>query len=134
MQAATTTPTTDKTKDGLVASMNPTPNIAYPQTTQITLTVYKYAAPKLAITSGALPAGKVATAYTTALQATGGTTPYSWALTDGALPPGLTLGPDGTITGTPTGPPGEYTFTVRATDSTNPVMQASKKLKIIITV
>jgi eukaryotic-like serine/threonine-protein kinase len=37
--------TTDKAKDGTVAVENPQPGIAYPQSTQVTLTAYKYVAP-----------------------------------------------------------------------------------------
>ena len=40
-----TVPTTDKAKDGLVALENPQPGIAYPQSTQITLSAYKYVPP-----------------------------------------------------------------------------------------
>jgi serine/threonine-protein kinase len=35
----------DKTKDGFVVAENPTPNAAFPQTQQITLTVYHYVKP-----------------------------------------------------------------------------------------
>jgi hypothetical protein len=48
--------------------------------------------------------------------ASGGTAPYTYALTAGSLPPGLGLGAStGAITGTPrdTGP---YSFTARVTD------------------
>ena len=38
-----------------------------------------------------LPAGQVGVAYTDQLTATGGITPYTWAITAGALPAGLTL-------------------------------------------
>lgn len=45
----------------------------------------------------------------------GGADPVTFAVSEGVLPPGLTLGPDGTITGTPT-TAGTYEFTVTATD------------------
>lgn len=51
------------------------------------------------------------------LTATGGTAPYTWAVTAGSLPTGLTLASDGTLSGTPT-LTGTSSFTVRATDST----------------
>lgn len=54
------------------------------------------------ITTASLPAGTVGTAYSADLQATGGKTPYSWALKSGTLPPGLSLSAAGAITGTPT--------------------------------
>ncbi len=40
-----TVSTTDKAKDGTVATENPQPGIAYPQSTQVTLTAYKYVPP-----------------------------------------------------------------------------------------
>jgi beta-glucanase (GH16 family) len=58
----------------------------------------------LAITTAAqLPDGTVGTAYSTTLAATGGTMPYRWQVTSGALPAGLSLNLNtGIISGTPT--------------------------------
>lgn len=57
-------------------------------------------------------------AYRQRLTVTGGTSPYAWALADGAvLPPGLTLGRDGVLRGTPSAPAGRFTFEVTATDN-----------------
>jgi Putative Ig domain len=42
--------------------------------------------------------------------------PFSWSLAGGALPPGVTLFPDGQLYGTPTAT-GTFTFTVRVADS-----------------
>ena len=62
--------------------------------------------------------GKVATPYSSAFVASGGTAPYTFAITAGALPAGLTLNPStGALTGTPT-TAGTFNFTVTATDST----------------
>ncbi|MBX9624508.1 MAG: putative Ig domain-containing protein [Gemmataceae bacterium] len=44
------------------------------------------------------------------------TGPFTFAVTGGALPPGLTLGPDGGLSGVPTAA-GGYTFTVTATNA-----------------
>ena len=76
------------------------------------------AAPALSITTGALPAGTVGTAYSQTLNATGGTPPYTWRLTSGSLPlpGGLTLGSNGSISGTPT-TAGSFTFQVTVGDS-----------------
>ncbi|MER7577625.1 Ig-like domain repeat protein [Streptomyces sp. NPDC126514] len=69
------------------------------------------------ITTPTLAEATVGTAYEQPLTAEDGTAPYTWAVTDGALPDGLTLAPDtGAITGTPT-TEGSTTFTVTATDS-----------------
>lgn len=50
------------------------------------------------------------------LQAQGGAPPYTWQLAGGGLPPGMTLGSDGRVAGTPT-VAGIYVFTVGVTDS-----------------
>ncbi len=66
-----------------------------------TLTVQ---ASPVTITTTVLPGGTVGTAYATALSASGGTPPYSWATISGSLPPGVTLNPtNGAIIGSPTG-------------------------------
>ncbi|MBK7992436.1 MAG: putative Ig domain-containing protein [Blastocatellia bacterium] len=45
--------------------------------------------------------------------------PYNYTISNGSLPPGLSLASTtGTITGTPT-TPGSYTFTVTVTDAQN---------------
>jgi uncharacterized protein (TIGR03437 family) len=72
----------------------------------------------LTITTTSLPNGTVGQNYTSTLSATGGTTPYSYALLSGNLPPGLNLLSNGTISGVPT-TTGAYTFTTRATDTAN---------------
>lgn len=69
----------------------------------------------LALSAAALPDGAVGSAYTASLSASGGSYPYSFAVTDGALPPGLTLSADGTIDGAPS-ISGTYTFAVTVTD------------------
>jgi hypothetical protein len=56
----------------------------------------------LSISTSSLPNATVGTAYSQTLNATGGTGGYSWTLTSGTLPQGLSLGNSGAITGTPT--------------------------------
>jgi hypothetical protein len=56
----------------------------------------------LQITTSDLPAAQSGQPYTQALLATGGSAPYSWTVTGGALPAGLSLSTSGEITGTPT--------------------------------
>ena len=70
------------------------------------------------ITTTALPGGMVGSPYSAALAATTPSPPLTWSVSGSGLPPGLTLAPDGTISGTPTAP-GTFGFTATATDSTN---------------
>jgi hypothetical protein len=63
--------------------------------------------------------------YSSALVATGGTPPYTFAIIAGALPPGLTLNTaTGAITGVPT-TAGTYNYTAQVTDSTSATATAS---------
>ncbi|MBB3455021.1 hypothetical protein FHT86_003320 [Rhizobium sp. BK313] len=78
-----------------------------------TLTI---AAPTITITPGTLPAGAAGTAYSQPLTASGGTGGYTYSLTAGALPAGVTLSSAGVLAGTPT-VAGPFHFTVTATDS-----------------
>ncbi len=77
---------------------------------------FKTAAPTIALSPTTLTAGTVGTAYSQTLTAAGGTAPYTFAITAGALPAGLTLASTGTLAGTPTAG-GSFTFSVRATDA-----------------
>lgn len=61
--------------------------------------------------------GEVGLAYTpVTYQATGGSAPYVWMISAGALPGGLTISADGVILGTPTAS-GTFPFTVELTDA-----------------
>jgi hypothetical protein len=63
-----------------------------------------------------LPAGHVGSSYSETITASNGTAPYTYAVTSGALPSGLTMDASGNITGTPD-TSGVYNFTIKATDS-----------------
>ena len=75
-------------------------------------------APTLAISPPSVPAATLNTAYPPlALSASGGTAPYSYAVTAGGLPAGLSLNTaTGGISGTPTAI-ATYNFTITATDA-----------------
>ncbi len=66
-----------------------------------------------------LPAASYMQPYSFTLQASFGTPPYSYALTSGTLPPGITTDQSGNITGTPTST-GSWMFQITATDSSLP--------------
>lgn len=57
-------------------------------------------ASSVSISTATLPAGTVGKAYSTKLTAAGGVSPYTWVMTSGALPAGLTFSA-GSIAGTP---------------------------------
>jgi hypothetical protein len=68
--------------------------------------------------SGSLPDGIVGQSYSAALTENGGIAPYTWSFAGGSLPPGLTVNPSGSVTGTVGDAPGSYTFTAAVTDAT----------------
>ena len=85
------------------------------------------------VTTTSLPDGTVGSPYVAGLTANGGTPPYTWSIASGSLPAGLTLAPNGTISGTPTGPRATSTFTVQATDTTAPTtLSGTKQLSIVV--
>jgi len=83
----------------------------------------------LAISSASLPAGTVNAAYSQSLAATGGTAPYSWSVSSGSPPAGLSLSSSGTLSGIPTSP-GSFSFGVMATDSSGGVATATASVTI----
>jgi hypothetical protein len=61
--------------------------------------------------------GEVGVGYSpVALSASGGVEPYKWTVSAGALPPGIGLGADGSVSGNPTSA-GNFAFTIQAADS-----------------
>src|SRR5439155_18692215 len=71
-------------------------------------------------------------AYIAELTASGGTAPYGWSVSSGALPAGMALNPaTGDITGTPTAA-GPSTFTVSVTDAAAIPQSASTSLSIAV--
>jgi len=72
--------------------------------------------PTIIVTTTTLSPGNLNVAYSQNLNASGGASPYTFALASGALPPGLTLSAGGNVSGTPT-TAGTFNFTVSGTDS-----------------
>lgn len=94
----------------------------------VTITV----TPPPTITTSSLPDGTVGVAYSATLAESGGVSGFTWSITVGSLPAGLSLNAStGAITGTPT-TAGTSNFTVRVTDSGSPALSDSKALSITI--
>jgi sugar lactone lactonase YvrE len=74
-------------------------------------------APTITVSPTTMPSATVAASYSQSISAAGGTGPYTFAVSAGSLPAGLSLSSAGILSGTPTAG-GSFTFTVRATDST----------------
>ena len=73
--------------------------------------------PPLAFSPTTVPDGLFGSAYTNqTLTVTGGMAPYTFSVSSGSLPPGMSISSDGIISGTPT-TAGSYSFTVTALDN-----------------
>src|SRR6202035_5208543 len=108
-----------------VLSRTPTPPGSYPFTVNVidqnngiaTASITLVVRAGLTLTFGTPPTGQVGVPYTDTLTATGGTTPYTWSVSAGTLPAGITLNAStGVLAGTPT-VAGTFSFTVTVTDS-----------------
>jgi hypothetical protein len=84
----------------------------------------------LSITTTTLPSGNIGTAYSATVVATGGATPYTWSLSSGTLPQGMTFS-GGVLSGTPLNA-GSFTFTVQVKDSEATPVTASRQYTISI--
>jgi prepilin-type N-terminal cleavage/methylation domain-containing protein len=74
------------------------------------------------ITTTAIPSGPVNGAYSTTIQASGGTTPYNWTLTsNGGFSDFALNAASGLLTGTLNQCPNTYTISVQVEDSTLPI-------------
>lgn len=72
--------------------------------------------PPITLSPARLPDGTVGAAYSQTITGSGGTAPYTFGVTAGALPAGLILTSAGVLSGRPT-TNGRSTFTVRGTDA-----------------
>lgn len=82
------------------------------------------------ITTSSLSTGTVGAAYSASIGATSGSgSGYTFAVTGGSLPSGLSLASNGSITGTPT-TAGAATFTVTVTDSNSGTGSASLSILV----
>lgn len=108
------TPTADGTFDFTVTATDSSAGAGpYTGSQEYTLVV---APPTITVSPDSLPDGAIGSSYSQSITASGGEGPYTFAVTSGALPAGLTLSPDGTLSGTPS-TDGSFEFTVTASDA-----------------
>lgn len=88
-------------------------------------------APTIAVTPATVPNATAGAAYSQALSASGAVAPYTFAITAGALPAGVTLSPAGALAGTPTAS-GAFNFTVQASDANNQVATQAYTLNVAV--
>jgi Putative Ig domain len=87
---------------------------------------------QLAIATGSLPQALTGQPYAATVQATGGTPSYTWTVTSGQLPAGLSLGAaSGRISGTPSAS-GQVSLTVQVSDSAPQPRTASQSLALTV--
>jgi Flp pilus assembly secretin CpaC len=101
-------------------------------TTLLSITV-NATPPPFAISSAELPNGSVGTPYDQILTASGGSAPFSWSVSSGSLPAGLSLNAKtGEITGSPASTTAgtSLTFTVTVTDSSTAPLTAQKQFTL----
>lgn len=72
--------------------------------------------PAITVNPNTLPTGTENSTYSQSITATGGTSPYTFSLSAGTLPNGLTISSGGSLSGTPT-QGGTFNITIRATDA-----------------
>ncbi|HNG34307.1 MAG TPA: putative Ig domain-containing protein, partial [Blastocatellia bacterium] len=92
--------------------------ISKPNCSDVQTAAFTIACPAVTVNPATLPDGAGGVAYNQTLTATGGTSPYSFTVTAGALPAGLTLATNGTLSGAPAAA-GAFNFTATATDANN---------------
>ena len=83
----------------------------------------------LALTLPQLAGGKQNVAYAGSLAVLGGTAPYAYSIVAGSLPPGVQLGSDGSLSGTPT-VSGRFNFTVQVKDAKGSVAEREYQIDV----
>ena len=87
----------------------------------------------LAMTPVTLAGATQSSSYNAPVPVTGGVAPYTWTISSGSLPSGLSIGSStGTISGVPTAS-GSYSFSVQVKDSSAGPSTASESLSIQVT-
>ena len=84
----------------------------------------------LAITTATLADTSVAAAYNASIVATGGTAPYTFTVSEGALPDGILISDAGELAGTVLASATTETFTVQAADSSSPQLTQTQEYTV----
>ncbi len=108
----------------LTDSSTPTPSVAV---RSLSITI----ATPLVINTATLADGLLNVPYSQTLAAGGGNSTFTWALSSGALPPGLALSTAGVISGIPTNA-GSFSFVAQVQDSGTPQQTKTQSLTIRI--
>jgi hypothetical protein len=87
--------------------------------------------PPLIISTTNLSAATAGTAYLDALNATGGTPPYSWTLASGTLPGGISVQLTGSLAGTTT-QAGQSSLSIQVADSSSPAMVTAQPFTLTV--
>lgn len=86
----------------------------------------------LEITTTLLPQITAGSSYSASATGVGGIAPYSWSITSGKLPSGISFGSStGDFTGT-TSQTGNFTFTVKLADSSTPPQTTTQSLSVTV--
>ncbi len=85
----------------------------------------------LGVSPMTLPSGVVGQSFSQILTATGGTAPYTWKISSGALPTGLVLSSGGAISGTPTKAE-TSSVKVKVTDSSTSVLSVTTTYSVVV--
>lgn len=121
-----------------------TPSVAgtYPFTLQVqdqnnlssTKALQIVIAEPVGVATTSLSDATVGSAYSQTLVATGGTAPYTWAVSSGLLPTGLDLSATGVISGTPSSTAKNSSFAVKVTDADGKVATTTLDIRVNVTI
>src|ERR1700693_3619992 len=93
--------------------------------------VFAGQAPPLVIADEALPAIDAGVEFHMLLHATGGVPPYVWSVATGDLPDGVSLTPEGLLSGR-AAKPGTTSFTLKVEDSGHPAHSITKDFRAVV--
>lgn len=125
------TDATTKKQDTASITVDIVTNIAQIGTVKDTMTLNGLIDFGPAISTTTLPDGTQSQGYTAVVQATGGTSPYTWSAV--GLPAGLTIDNAGVISGTLPAGAKTYTVLITVTDNSAPAITDTKSFTIKVT-